>query len=150
MIEGNVRAMLRDEHYRGTMRKWGLEPVVLEMIGCIAILESEGIDTCLEQRHSHRGPRSWALTVGGRTWHLRPVKTKLGYRLALKDGYRNGNVVAKWATPEGVQRWFDTQARRVERSRAQVRADEVNDQIIGALGDVVAVVRGAADRAAVA
>lgn len=131
MITGNVRAMLRDSHFRGTMRKWGLEGVVLEMLAGCAMWEAEGVPFLLEQRHSHRGPRSWALSVAGQTYHLRPVKTKLGYRMALKDSYHRGEVVAKWATAEGVQHWFDVQGRRAERIERSKRVQAALQEVVG-------------------
>jgi hypothetical protein len=136
VITGNVRAMLRDEHYRTTMRKWGLEPVVLELLGCCAMLMSEGVPFLLEQRHSHRGPRSWALHIAGDTYHLRPIKTKNGYRMGLKDSYHKGAIVAAWATPAGVQRWFDAQTRRAVRlQNAERVAAAVQDALSGAVAN---------------
>lgn len=131
-ITGDVRSMLRTEHFRSTMREWGLDGVLVGLVGCCMEWESEGVPFLLEQRNKRQGPRSWALTIAGQTYHLRPVKTKHGYRMALNDHYHlgKGRTITMWATEKGVQHWFD-----VAKKRALAQA--VNGSLREALGDAV-------------
>lgn len=137
MIRGDVRAMLRTEHFRNTIHEWGLDGVFLGLVGCCLELTAEGVPFLLEQRNKRQGPRSWALTIAGQTYHLRPVKTRHGYRMALNDHYHlgKGRTITLWASERGVQHWFDVQKKR---ALARVASNgAVNGAVRAALGDAV-------------